>query len=67
MQAAKDDLQAANFDGVLLGGNYVAGVSLGKCVEFAYDSAAEVAKYLQNKAESASMPVTTGEDDAFFV
>lgn len=49
---------------MLLGGNYVAGVALGKCVEYGYEYAKEVAKYLQ--AETSAMQTNT-EGDAFFV
>lgn len=44
LERAKNGLQAAGYDGVLLGGNYVSGVALGKCVEFAYEYAGSVAK-----------------------
>lgn len=44
LERAKGALQAAGYDGVLLGGNYVSGVALGKCVEFAYEYAGSVAK-----------------------
>jgi hypothetical protein len=39
---------------VKLGGNYVAGVALGKCVEFGYEFANQVADYLQ------ALPEATG-------
>ena len=63
-QGAKEDLADAGLGGVLLGGNYVAGVALGKCVEYGYEYAKEVAKYL--KAETSAMQTNT-EGDAFFV
>lgn len=46
-QEVKGELKAADFEGVMLGGNFVAGVALGKCVEFGYDFAADIAKQLQ--------------------
>ncbi|KAL6525852.1 Protoporphyrinogen oxidase 1, chloroplastic [Orobanche minor] len=45
-----DDAQTAlsrgGFRGLFLGGNYVSGVALGRCVEGAYDVAADVTDYL---------------------
>jgi protoporphyrinogen/coproporphyrinogen III oxidase len=41
---AKASLAGAGWDGVLLGGNYVSGVALGKCVEYGYEFAKEAAK-----------------------
>lgn len=35
-------MAAAGLEGVLLGGNYVSGVALGKCVEYGYEFAQEV-------------------------
>ena len=65
MQGAQHQLQEAGFDGCLLGGNYVAGVALGKCVEYAYEYAGKVASYLENSASPAlatSVPVNTQQD-----
>lgn len=44
LERAKGGLQAAGYEGLLLGGNYVSGVALGKCVEFAYEYATSVAQ-----------------------
>ena len=63
-QGAKEDLADAGLGGVLLGGNYVAGVALGKCVEYGYEYAKEVAAYLQSQSSAAQ---TNTEGDAFFV
>lgn len=49
MQRAKLELSAAGLEGVQLGGNYVAGVALGKCVEYSYDLAADIAKQLKSQ------------------
>lgn len=59
----------AGWDGVKLGGNFVAGVALGKCVEFGYDFATEMATYLaQQQAPAASGASVEGEqDDVMFV
>ncbi|CAG9460956.1 unnamed protein product [Pedinophyceae sp. YPF-701] len=38
---ARAGLSQAGWDGVLLGGNYVSGVALGKCVEFSYGEFAD--------------------------
>eukprot|EP00873_Tetraselmis_striata_P040275 jgi/Tetstr1/460539/TSEL_005797.t1 len=43
-------LKANNFDGVHLGGNYVAGVALGKCVEFSWEYASNIAAYVKAAA-----------------
>ncbi len=57
-------MEAAGLGGILLGGNYVAGVALGKCVEYGYEYANEIAKYLSTDAAAAA---TNTEGDAFFV
>ncbi|CAI7795808.1 unnamed protein product [Closterium sp. NIES-54] len=44
---AREEIRAAGLEGVFLGGNYVAGVALGRCVEGGYESAAEVVQYLK--------------------
>ncbi|XP_043708809.1 protoporphyrinogen oxidase 1, chloroplastic [Telopea speciosissima] len=46
LQAVKDALKDGGFQGLFLGGNYVSGVALGRCVEYAYESAEEVSNYL---------------------
>ncbi|XP_009383920.2 protoporphyrinogen oxidase, chloroplastic [Musa acuminata AAA Group] len=46
LEAAKATLSRGGFQGLFLGGNYVAGVALGRCVEGAYDSASEVSDFL---------------------
>ncbi|WOL10509.1 protoporphyrinogen oxidase, chloroplastic [Canna indica] len=46
LEAARVALSRGGFEGLFLGGNYVAGVALGRCVEGAYDSASEVADFL---------------------
>ena len=43
----------AGFGGVFLGGNYVAGVALGKCVEYAYEYAEGIAKYLDSQGSTS--------------
>ncbi|KAK9902125.1 hypothetical protein WJX75_005247 [Coccomyxa subellipsoidea] len=63
VQGAKEDLEAAGLGGILLGGNYVAGVALGKCVEYGYEYAHEISKYLSTQEPAA----TNTEGDAFFV
>lgn len=47
LQEIKSELASAGCKNVLLGGNYVAGVALGKCVEFSYDFAADIASQLK--------------------
>ncbi|PON88793.1 Protoporphyrinogen oxidase [Trema orientale] len=46
LDAAKGALRDSGLRGLFLGGNYVSGVALGRCVEGAYDVAAEVAGFL---------------------
>ncbi|CAA3015124.1 protoporphyrinogen oxidase 1, chloroplastic [Olea europaea subsp. europaea] len=46
LDAAKSALNDGGFKGVFLGGNYVSGVALGRCVEGAYEVAAEVTDFL---------------------
>lgn len=53
VDAAKSALSEAGWDGVLLGGNYVSGVALGKCVEYGYKFSDEVAaKVAEAKAKA---------------
>jgi oxygen-dependent protoporphyrinogen oxidase len=56
-------MAAAGLDGVLLGGNYVAGVALGRCVEYGYDFAGQVASYVQaqKKGSSTGAPAAARE------
>lgn len=46
LDTANTALSNGGFGGLFLAGNYVSGVALGKCVEAAYDVAADVTKYL---------------------
>lgn len=48
-QAAKQQLSDDGLEGIMLGGNYVAGVALGKCVEFGYEQAADLAKFVKSQ------------------
>lgn len=50
LDAAKTALGDAGFRGLFLSGNYVSGVALGRCVEGAYEVAAEVADFLSQYA-----------------
>ncbi|KAL2650754.1 hypothetical protein R1flu_018882 [Riccia fluitans] len=50
LEDAKKGLKEAELDGIFLGGNYVAGVALGRCVEFAYESARDVAAYVKQNS-----------------
>ncbi|BAT95212.1 hypothetical protein VIGAN_08189100 [Vigna angularis var. angularis] len=49
LDVAKGSLRNTGFEGLFLGGNYVSGVALGRCVEGAYEAAAEVNDYLTNR------------------
>lgn len=44
LESAEKELRSAGWEGVLLGGNYVSGVALGKCVEYGYEFASKAAK-----------------------
>ncbi|XP_062084820.1 protoporphyrinogen oxidase 1, chloroplastic [Humulus lupulus] len=46
LDSAKGALRDNGLQGLFLAGNYVSGVALGRCVEGAYDVAAEVASFL---------------------
>ncbi|KAJ6848667.1 putative protoporphyrinogen oxidase, chloroplastic [Iris pallida] len=46
LEAANGALSKGGFEGLFLGGNYVAGVALGRCVEGAFESAAQVSDFL---------------------
>ncbi|CAK9142263.1 unnamed protein product [Ilex paraguariensis] len=46
LDAAKAALNNGGFQGLFLGGNYVSGVALGRCVEGAYEVATEVTNFL---------------------
>lgn len=50
LDAAKDALRDKGMQGLFLGGNYVSGVALGRCVEGAYEVAAEVNNFLSEFA-----------------
>ncbi|EPS62163.1 hypothetical protein M569_12628 [Genlisea aurea] len=50
LEKAGVGLRDGGLEGVFLGGNYVSGVALGRCVEGAYQVAAQVKDYLLSKA-----------------
>lgn len=50
LDAARAALAHSGLDGLFLGGNYVSGVALGRCVEGAYDLASQVAAFQQTRA-----------------
>jgi oxygen-dependent protoporphyrinogen oxidase len=50
LAAARRGLADRGWSGAFLGGNYVVGVALGRCVEGAYETAAEVAQWLESAA-----------------
>lgn len=50
LDTAKTALMNSGFHGLFLGGNYVSGVALGRCVEGAYEVAAEVKDFLSQYA-----------------
>ncbi|KAL9269799.1 Protoporphyrinogen oxidase 1, chloroplastic-like protein [Drosera capensis] len=50
LDAAKAALLDSGLKGLFLGGNYVSGVALGRCVEGAYEAAVEIASFLSQNA-----------------
>jgi oxygen-dependent protoporphyrinogen oxidase len=50
LEVAKSALGRGGYDGLFLGGNYVAGVALGRCVEGAYESASQISDFLTKYA-----------------
>lgn len=49
---ARTALSNGGLNGLFLGGNYASGVALGRCVEGAYEVAAEVTDYLSKCVQS---------------
>lgn len=46
LDTARCALHDSGLEGLFLGGNYVTGVALGRCVEGAYESAEEISQFL---------------------
>ncbi|DBB12106.1 TPA: hypothetical protein ACH3X3_006217 [Trebouxia sp. C0006] len=67
VQELKEDLVKQGWSGFYLGGNYVSGVALGKCVEYGYTMAKEVARYLESDGAAGYIagPQKT-QDEAFY-
>jgi len=47
---AEEEMKKSGLNGVLLGGNYVAGVALGKCVEYGYEFAKKAAAVVEKSS-----------------
>jgi oxygen-dependent protoporphyrinogen oxidase len=43
VKAAEDGISQKGWEGLFLGGNYVSGVALGKCIEYGYTFADKIA------------------------
>ena len=54
IDTARKDMDAQGFEGVVLAGNYVAGVAIGKCVDGAYATADQLEKILKSKTTSGN-------------
>ena len=67
LQGVKEEMNEAGYEGVLLGGNYVSGVALGKCVEYAYEYANDIERYLQKKQSTVGAEPVKMQDEPFFV
>lgn len=52
VQDAQKELESAGWNGLLLGGNYVSGVALGKCVEYGYEYAGKIADAVSSKVNN---------------
>ncbi|CAM6082300.1 unnamed protein product [Calypogeia fissa] len=52
LEAANKGLKDSGLEGIFLGGNYVAGVALGRCVEYAYESAQQIATFLTERSRA---------------
>jgi len=65
LEDVKGKMNSAGYGGVLLGGNYVAGVALGKCVEYAYEYANDIEKYLEGKQATVGVAPVPAQDEAF--
>ncbi|KAL1206252.1 Protoporphyrinogen oxidase 1 [Cardamine amara subsp. amara] len=50
LDTAKSSLTSSGYEGLFLGGNYVAGVALGRCVEGAYETATQVNNFMSQYA-----------------
>ena len=54
LSQVRSALNDSGWQNLLLGGNYVSGVALGRCVEYSFDFAAEIAKCVE--AYNAKIP-----------
>ena len=52
---AKAGLSDAGCEGLFLGGNYTAGVALGRCVEFGVEQAKELEAFLERAEKRAEV------------
>lgn len=66
LQGAQDALKTAGYPEVFLGGNYMSGVALGKCVEYGYTEAARLSDFLSQSAASNTNSPDKAQDEAFY-
>ena len=61
LEGARAAIAEAGYEGLFLGGNYTAGVALGKCVEAAYNQAADVAAFCAGGGGGGGAPAPAAD------
>lgn len=61
LEGARAAIAEAGYEGLFLGGNYTAGVALGKCVEAAYNQAADVAAFCAGGGGGGGSPAPAAD------
>ena len=59
-------MKAAGYPEVFLGGNYMSGVALGKCVEYGYAEAAKLSDFLSQTAAGNTNTPDKAQDEVFY-
>ena len=63
LDGAREAIAECGLGGLVLAGNYVHGVALGKCIEGGYDTAREVREVLEGGAGAAAAPSAQEEQE----